>query len=38
MMFLDKNRLIGKMDELEKYLREFEEYLPKMKRIILTAV
>jgi len=28
MMFLDKNRLIEKMDELEKYLREFEEYLP----------
>lgn len=28
MMFLDKNRLIEKMDELEKYPREFEEYLP----------
>lgn len=28
MIGLDKERLVEKMDELEKYLRELEEYLP----------
>ncbi len=28
MIFLDNDRLLEKMDELEKYLRELEEYLP----------
>lgn len=28
MIFLDRNRLLEKIDELEKYLRELDEYLP----------
>ncbi len=28
-MYLDKDRLFEKIDELENYLRELEEYLPK---------
>ena len=27
-MYLDKDRISEKMDELENYLRELEEYLP----------
>jgi len=31
MISLDKDRLLEKMDDLEKYLRELEEYLPDEK-------
>jgi uncharacterized protein YutE (UPF0331/DUF86 family) len=37
MIFLDKDRILEKMDELEKYLRELEEYLPEEKEEYLNS-
>ena len=31
MIYLDKDRLFEKIDELENYLRELDEYLPIVK-------
>lgn len=37
MIFLDNDRLLEKMDELEKYLRELEEYLPEEEEDYLNS-
>ncbi len=37
MIFLDNDRLLEKMDELEKYLRELEEYLPEKEEEYLNS-
>lgn len=37
MSFLDNDRLLEKMDELEKYLRELEEYLPEEEEDYLNS-
>lgn len=37
MIFLDKDRILEKMDELEKYLRELEEYLPEEEEEYLNS-
>lgn len=37
MIFLDNDRLLEKMDELEKYLRELEEYLPEEEEEYLNS-
>lgn len=37
MIFLDKDRLLEKMDELEKHLRELDEYLPEEKEDYLNS-
>ncbi len=34
---LDKDRILEKIDELEKYLRELEEYLPEEKEAYLNS-
>ncbi len=34
---MDKNRILEKIDELEKYLRELEEYLPEEKEDYLNS-
>lgn len=36
-MLLDKDRLLEKMDELEKYLRELDEYLPEEEEDYLNS-
>ncbi len=35
---LDNERIIEKMDELERYLRELEEYLPEDEEEIRTVI
>lgn len=37
MIFLDKDRILEKMDELEKYLRELDEYLPEEEEKYLNS-
>lgn len=37
MIFLDRDRLLEKMDELEKYLRELDEYLPEEEEEYLSS-
>jgi len=37
MIFLDEDRLLEKMDELEKYLRELEAYLPEEEEEYLNS-
>jgi uncharacterized protein YutE (UPF0331/DUF86 family) len=37
MIFLDNDRLLEKMDGLEKYLRELEEYLPEEEEDYLNS-
>ncbi len=37
MIFMDKDRLLEKMDELEKYLRELDEYLPEEEEDYLNS-
>jgi uncharacterized protein YutE (UPF0331/DUF86 family) len=37
MIFLEKDRLLEKMDELEKYLRELEAYLPEEEEEYLNS-
>ncbi|MDD5474735.1 MAG: DUF86 domain-containing protein [Candidatus Methanoperedens sp.] len=37
MIFLDKDRLLEKMDELEKYLRELDAYLPEEEEEYLNS-